>query len=139
MGDLSSLTTAAEPGMILPCQLSLFRGEFKTEPYKAEPKRVRGGEGVGAAHSSEDYRDNTTRYSRGVANRPYCSSTYALSCREGRPIAERPSRGNIFIKTLGCITTSEFHGEGLEGEELSESRVRENLMHGSMRGNWKNR
>ncbi|MBT9166360.1 MAG: hypothetical protein DDT25_01044 [Chloroflexi bacterium] len=35
--------------------------------------------------------------------------------------------------------TTEFHGEGLEGEGLSESRVRENLTHGSMRGNWKNR
>ncbi len=54
----------------LPCQLSLFRGEFKTEPYKAEPKRVRGREGVGAAHSSEDYRDNTTRYSEGAAVQP---------------------------------------------------------------------
>jgi len=29
--------------------------------------------------------------------------------------------------------------EELEGEGLSESRVRENLKHGSMRGNWKNR
>ncbi|MBT9141783.1 MAG: hypothetical protein DDT29_00175 [Dehalococcoidia bacterium] len=35
--------------------------------------------------------------------------------------------------------TTEFRGEGLEGEGLSESRVRENLTHGSMRGNWKNR
>jgi hypothetical protein len=45
----------------------------------------------------------------------------------------------IFTKTLDCIMTTEFHGEGPEGEGLSESRVRENLTHGSMRGNWENR
>jgi hypothetical protein len=37
------------------------------------------------------------------------------------------------------MTITEFPDEGLESERLSESRVRENLMHGSMRGNWKNR
>jgi hypothetical protein len=53
---------------------------------------------------------------------------------DGRGLVE-----TIFTKTLGCIMTTEFHGEGPEGEGLSESRVRENLMHGSMRGNWNNR
>lgn len=43
------------------------------------------------------------------------------------------------MDTLGCITTIEFPGEGLEGEGLSESRVMANIMHGSMRGSWKNR
>ena len=37
------------------------------------------------------------------------------------------------------IITTEVHGEGLEGEGLSESRVRENLTHGSTREKWKNR
>lgn len=42
-------------------------------------------------------------------------------------------------RDLGVYMTTEFHGEGLEGEGLSESRVRENFMHGSMKGNRKNR
>lgn len=50
----------------LPSQLS-FKWENKTKSYKAEPKGTRDREGVGAAHSSEDYRDNTTRYSEGAA------------------------------------------------------------------------
>lgn len=54
----------------LPCQLSLFEGGFKTESYKGEPKRMRDREGVGAVHSSGDYRDSTTRYSEGTAVQP---------------------------------------------------------------------
>jgi hypothetical protein len=53
---------------------------------------------------------------------------------DGRGLAE-----TIFTKTLGCIMTTEFHGEGPEGEGMCESCVRENLTHGSMRGNWKNK
>jgi hypothetical protein len=48
---------------------------------------------------------------------------------DGRGLAE-----TIFTKTLDCKMTTEFHGEGPEGEGLSESRVRENLTPGSMRG-----
>ena len=54
----------------LPHQLSLFEAELKTEPYKEKPKWRRGGEGVGAAHSSVDFRDNTTRNSEGAAVQP---------------------------------------------------------------------
>lgn len=50
----------------LPCQLS-FEWGLKTKSYKAEPKWMRDREGVGAAHNSRDYRDNTTRYSEGAA------------------------------------------------------------------------
>lgn len=53
----------------LPSQLS-FEWGFKTEPYKAEPKREKGWEGVGAVHSSGDYRDSITRYSEGTAVQP---------------------------------------------------------------------
>ncbi len=51
----------------LPHQLSLFEGELKTESYKENPKWRREGEGVGAAHSSGDFRDNITRNSEGAA------------------------------------------------------------------------
>jgi hypothetical protein len=54
----------------LPHQLSLFERELKTESYKEKPKWRREGEGVGAAHSSGDYRDNITRYSEGAAVQP---------------------------------------------------------------------
>jgi group II intron reverse transcriptase/maturase len=53
----------------LPCQLS-FEWECKTESYKEEPKRMRVGEGVGAVHSSKDYRDSITLYSEGAAVQP---------------------------------------------------------------------
>ncbi len=67
----------------LPIQLSLFGEEFKTKPYKAEPKRVRDREGVGAAHSSGDHRDNTTRYSKGAAVQPMPALQGGASdCRE---------------------------------------------------------
>ncbi|MFW0860400.1 MAG: reverse transcriptase domain-containing protein, partial [Dehalococcoidia bacterium] len=67
----------------LPIQLSLFEWEFKTEPYKAEPKGVRGWEGVGAVHSSDDYRDNITRYSEGTAVQPMPALQRGASdCRE---------------------------------------------------------
>jgi len=59
----------------LPFQVSIFEGEFKTEPYKAKPKGVRGWEGVGAVHSSGDYRDNITRCSGGKKQ--------SRRCREG--------------------------------------------------------
>lgn len=51
----------------LPHQLTLFERELKTESYKEEPKWRREGEGVGAAHSSGDCRDNITRHSEGAA------------------------------------------------------------------------
>ena len=44
----------------LPCQHSFDWGR-KTESYKAEPKGTRDREGVGVAHSSEEYRGNITR------------------------------------------------------------------------------
>jgi hypothetical protein len=67
----------------LPIQLPLFEGEFKTESYKAEPKEMRGWEGVGAVHSSCDYRDNTTRYSEGTAVQPMPAlQRGAFDCRK---------------------------------------------------------
>ena len=51
----------------LPRQPSLFEWMAKSESYKAEPKKTSGGEGVGAAHSSEENRDSITRSSEGTA------------------------------------------------------------------------
>ena len=67
----------------LPVQLSLFDRRLKTEPYKAGPKWERGWEGVGAVHSSEDYRDSITRYSEGAAIQPTPALQRGASdCRE---------------------------------------------------------
>jgi retron-type reverse transcriptase len=67
----------------LPCQLSLFRGEFKTESYKAVPKWRRERKGVGVAHSNDDYWDNTTRYSEGATVQPMPAEQGGASdCRE---------------------------------------------------------
>jgi hypothetical protein len=68
----------------LPCQLLLFKGEFKAESYKAEPKGARGGEGVGAARSSGEDRD-TLNLIQGKG----LWFNLCLCCREGRPIAGR--------------------------------------------------
>ena len=58
----------------------------------------------------------------------------ASDCREA-------SNGHLKAQELQrrLYLKSKLDSEGLEGEGLSESRVRENLTHGSMRGNWKNR
>ncbi len=68
-GDMSGRNNQ-ETWETLPHQLSLFERELKTESYKENPKWRREGEGVGAAHSSGDYRDNITRYSEGAAVQP---------------------------------------------------------------------
>jgi retron-type reverse transcriptase len=85
----------------LPCQLS-FEWGLKTEFYKAEPKRTRGREGVGAAHSSEDYRDNITRYSEGAAVQPMPELQGGASdCREAtnRHVKAQELQRRLYLKS----------------------------------------
>jgi len=77
----------------------------------------------------------TTRYSEGTAVQPMpVLQRGASDCREA-------SNGHLKAQELQrkLYLKSKLDSEGLEGEGLSESRVRENLTHGSTRGSWKNR
>lgn len=86
----------------LPRQLCLYDRELKTEPNKAEPKWARGGKGVGAAHSSENRRDNITRCSEGAAVQPKPAERGGASdCRKaknGRIKAQQLQR-RLYLKS----------------------------------------
>ena len=86
----------------LPRQLSPFEWKAKSESYKAEPKRTSGREGVGAVHSSEDYRDSITRYSEGAAVQP------APTEQGGASDCRKANNGHLKLRNcnVGCVLKS---------------------------------
>ena len=112
----------ASTGETLSCPCLLQQGGDGW--YKAEPKSNRAWEGVGWGHSTVDVGDNIT---------PMEGRTPAVGVsKEGKDgrIAESFKRPYVFGNFGRDYVI-------LDTEFPQESRVRENLMHGLTRGEWK--